>query len=170
MRCFAPHERCVPTAACSDRRLRAPRRGRALKGDILVSCDGLARSHGARVLFEGVSFGVFEGDRVGLVGPNGSGKSTLLGIVAGLEPPDAGKVSRRRMLRVGYVPQSPEIPEDRSAQQVVSEGLVGLGLSEHEVMGRAATWLGRAGLTSPEQPADTLSGGWRKRLILAREL
>ena len=58
--------------------------------ELLLSCQDLAKAFGAPPLFEGLSFGIFEGDHIGLVGPNGSGKSTLLRILAGAEPPTAG--------------------------------------------------------------------------------
>ncbi len=138
--------------------------------EILLSCDSLARSHGARTLFEGVSLGVFEGDRIGLIGPNGSGKTTLLRMLADLESPDAGTVSRRRHLRLGLVDQSPEIALDQSVEQVVIAGLADLHLSEHEVAARVAVALGRAGFVDHEARAGSLSGGWRKRLAIARAL
>ncbi len=56
---------------------------------------------------------IHDGDRIGLVGPNGSGKSTLLRVLAGLEAPDAGAVSFRRLTRLAYVPQHPEFAERR---------------------------------------------------------
>ena len=75
--------------------------------ELLLSGQDLAKAFGAAPLFEGLSFGIFEGDHIGLVGPNGSGKSTLLKILAGLEPPSAGTRSVRKRLRIGYVPQDP---------------------------------------------------------------
>jgi ATPase subunit of ABC transporter with duplicated ATPase domains len=76
---------------------------------VRVQLAGITKSYGARVVLDGVTFGVGAGDRVGLVGPNGVGKSTLLRIVAGLEQADAGTVSRSPApLTVGYLPQEPE--------------------------------------------------------------
>ena len=72
---------------------------------ILLSCQDLSKSFGARPLFEGLSFGLSEGERTGLIGPNGTGKSTLLKILAGRETPDSGAVTPRRGLRLGYLAQ-----------------------------------------------------------------
>ena len=72
---------------------------------ILLGCQSITKAFGAGPLFRDLSFGFFEGDRVGLVGPNGSGKSTLLAILAGLESPDSGTVSARRGLVLAHVPQ-----------------------------------------------------------------
>src|SRR2546423_1697901 len=72
---------------------------------LLLSCEAISKAFGARSLFDGLTFGLFEGDQAGLVGPNGSGKSTLLKILAGVTPPDAGSRSVRGGGRVGYGPQ-----------------------------------------------------------------
>src|SRR4029077_14770020 len=77
---------------------------------VLLSCESVSKQYGARPLFERLTFGLFEGDRVGLVGPNGSGKSTFLRILAGLEEPHAGTRSVRKGTRIGYVSQDPVFP------------------------------------------------------------
>src|SRR2546430_13830856 len=77
---------------------------------LLLSCESVSKAYGTRPLFEDLSFGLAEGDQVGLVGPNGSGKSTLLKILAGLESPDRGTRSVRGNVRVGYRPQDPVLP------------------------------------------------------------
>ncbi|HEX5716014.1 MAG TPA: ATP-binding cassette domain-containing protein, partial [Thermoanaerobaculia bacterium] len=63
---------------------------------VLLTCESLTKGFGAHPLFEGLSFGLSEGDRVGLIGPNGSGKSTFLRILAGMEEPDSGTRAVRR--------------------------------------------------------------------------
>ncbi len=136
----------------------------------LLCCEGIGKAYGVQPLFEGVSFGLFEGDRVGLVGPNGSGKTTLLKILAGIEAPDAGSRSQRKLLRLGYVPQDPSSSGDRTVEAILREALAPEHLEDFESAGRIAATLGRAGFTDREQRADALSAGWRKRLAIAREL
>ncbi|HYU32873.1 MAG TPA: ABC-F family ATP-binding cassette domain-containing protein, partial [Thermoanaerobaculia bacterium] len=137
---------------------------------LLLSCEAVSKQFGARPLFESLTFGLSEGDRVGLVGPNGSGKSTLLKILAGLEEPDSGSRSVRKGVRAGYVPQDPVFPADMTVEAVLVEALAGEPLEEFEKSGRAALVLGRLGFGDPAQTVGTLSGGWNKRLAIAREL
>jgi len=135
---------------------------------LLLSCEAVSKAYGTRSLFEELSFGLFEGDQVGLVGPNGSGKSTLLKILAGLEPPDGGTRSVRGGVRVGYVPQDPILPAGVAVEDVIGEALVGVDAGERP--GRIAQALGRAGFDDGRAEVDTLSGGWTKRLAIARAL
>src|SRR5437762_1387785 len=76
---------------------------------VLLSCRDLTKSYSARLLFKGITLGLFEGERTGLIGPNGSGKSTLLRILAGLEHADEGELTARRGLHLGYVAQEDEL-------------------------------------------------------------
>jgi ABC transport system ATP-binding/permease protein len=138
--------------------------------ELLVSCQDLSKAFGAAPLFEGLSLGVFEGDHVGLVGPNGSGKSTLLRILAGLEEPSSGARAARKRLCIGYVPQDPTFAPDAKVASVLREALSDQHLDEHEKDGRVAVAMGKAGFVDAEQAVTTLSGGWRKRLAVAREL
>lgn len=138
---------------------------------VLLSCEGIAKSFGSRPLFEGLSFTLAEGDHVGLVGPNGSGKSTLLKILAGLETADAGTRAVRRGARIGYVPQDPVFTPGRSVEEVVASALDDLhALDDYEKSSRVALALGKSGFTDRALLTDALSGGWRKRLAIAREL
>ena len=138
--------------------------------ELLLSCQEIGKAFGARPLFEGLSFGVFEGDRVGLVGPNGSGKSTLLKILAGLEVPDTGTRAVRKRLRVGYVPQDAVFPDAATPESVLTAALSDAHLEDFEKATRVEVLLSRAGFTDPRQSVGTLSGGWKKRLAVAREL
>ena len=135
---------------------------------VLLSCESLTKSYTSRPLFENLTFAIAEGDHVGLVGPNGSGKTTLLKILAGIEAPDAGTRALRKGVRVGYVPQDPVFAPGRTVEEVVVENA--RAEEEYERHARAAQVLGMAGFTDRAMLTDALSGGWRKRLAIARAL
>ena len=78
----------------------------------ILQVENLTKSFGDLVLFENISFGLSEGQRVGLIAKNGSGKSTLLNILSGKEGYDGGTISFRRDIRVGYLEQDPQYPEE----------------------------------------------------------
>jgi ATP-binding cassette subfamily F protein uup len=137
---------------------------------VLLSAQGLTRAFGPRPLFADLSLDLRTGERVGLIGPNGSGKSTLLRLLAGLDVPDAGTRSVRRTARLGYVAQDDAFAPGQTVGDVVRAALAGEPVEEHERDTRVAITLTQVGFADPDQPADTLSGGWRKRLALAREL
>src|SRR6516162_11097349 len=137
---------------------------------LLLSVQELSKSYGHRPLFAGLSLDLRAGERVGLVGPNGAGKSALLRLMAGREGPDAGTRSVRRGARVGYVSQDDVFAPGETARTVLLSALAEEPVEEHERETRVATILTRMGFTDAAQPADALSGGWRKRLALAREL
>jgi ATP-binding cassette subfamily F protein uup len=143
----------------------------------LIHAQGLAKSFGARPLFEEVALTVSEGDRVGLIGPNGSGKSTLLKILAGCETSDGGMLTLRKGLGIGYVAQNDVFPALATPLSVVSDALRGEGdiAPEHdheapERETRAELALAKVGFPRFDQQVSDLSGGWRKRLAIAREL
>jgi len=135
---------------------------------LLLSCDRVSKAYGARSLFDDLSFGLIEGDQAGLVGPNGSGKSTLLKILAGVTTPDRGARSLRGGLRIGYVPQDPLFEAGLRIDDVLASALT--GVDEEDRPGRLAQARGRAGLVDGGTRVETLSGGWKKRLAIAREL
>jgi ATP-binding cassette subfamily F protein uup len=137
---------------------------------LLLSCQDLSKSFGSRLLFDRISLGLSEGDRLGLIGPNGSGKTTLIEILAGKQAPDAGVVSVRKTTAIGYVPQDAAFPPDRTVQSILEEAASKLRLEEHEIDGRIAATLGRVGFQDPQIETSALSGGWRKRLAIAAEL
>jgi ATP-binding cassette subfamily F protein uup len=136
---------------------------------VLLSVESLTKRYGLHPLFQALSFTLVEGERVGLVGPNGSGKTTLLKILAGLEEPDGGSRALRRGARLGYVPQDPVFPEDRTLEEVLTAALPA-ETEEAERLGRVRATLGRAGLMDAGQRVAGLSAGWRKRLAVARAL
>jgi ATP-binding cassette subfamily F protein uup len=136
---------------------------------MLLVGRNLAKWYGPRLLFSGITLGLEEGARVGLIGANGSGKSTLLRVLAGLEQPDEGELVARKQLRVGYVPQEDTFEPGHSAAACVFAAIDD-HLDDHERHVRAAILLDRAGFIDPSQTVETLSGGWRKRLAIVREI
>src|SRR3954447_22236059 len=115
---------------------------------MLLTGRNLSKSYGPRLLFSGITLGLSEGERIGLIGANGSGKSTLLRIFAGLETPDEGELVSRRQLRTGYVPQEDEFDPARSCLDCVADQ-VDAHLDEHERHLRASILLDRAGFSDP---------------------
>jgi ATP-binding cassette subfamily F protein uup len=143
---------------------------------ILFTARELGHAFASRALFNGISFTVGDGDRIGLIGPNGAGKSTLMRILAGQITPDNGEVARRAGLRVGYLSQSPTFPPGLTVHEAVRAGL-----TSAEDDARVDEILAKLDLNGDEAEAskhkphsnklvDELSGGWRKRVALAREL
>jgi ATP-binding cassette subfamily F protein uup len=137
---------------------------------LLASCNALTKTFGSRTLFENISLGISDGERLGLIGANGSGKSTLLKILSGHLDPDSGTVSLRRNVRVGYVAQETEFPPGQTVMETIAQALEGERLDDLERSARINTTLGRAGFADGSVAADALSGGWRRRLAIAREL
>jgi ATP-binding cassette subfamily F protein uup len=137
---------------------------------VLLSAHELTKAFGLRPLFAGLSLHLAAGERIGLIGPNGAGKSTLLKILAGQEPADAGTVTARRSTRIGYVPQDDVFPADQTARGVLLAALAHERADDYELMPRVERVLTQVGFADREQLAANLSGGWRKRLGLARAL
>ena len=137
---------------------------------LLLSCQGIAKAYSAAPLFSDLSFGVHDGDRIGMVGPNGCGKSTLLRVMAGLEESDEGNVSLRRMTRLAYVPQHPKFPAARTVTQILCAAIEATEPDETARLSRARAVLGRCGFPDPEAMPAIFSGGWQKRLAIAEAL
>jgi ATP-binding cassette subfamily F protein uup len=136
----------------------------------LFRADSLGKSFGHRKLFQGISISFDDGERTGLVGPNGSGKSTLLKILAGIEHPDAGELTIRRNLKLGYLPQADLFKAGSTIQQVMVDALADSHLDEHDRDVEIAILLDKVGFNDCDQIVDTLSGGWKKRLAIARAI
>ncbi|MGL6097918.1 MAG: ABC-F family ATP-binding cassette domain-containing protein [Fimbriiglobus sp.] len=137
---------------------------------VLLSAQDLAKSYAHRPLFRGLALDLRAGEKVGLIGPNGAGKSTLLKILAGVEVPDDGIRTVRRGTRIGYVTQDDTFPEGKTVAEVIVDWLADDGLEDYERESRAAIALTQVGFDDHEQAASSLSGGWRKRLAIARAL
>lgn len=137
---------------------------------ILLSCESISKAYGVKPLFAGLTLALHEGDHMGVVGPNGSGKSTLLKILAGIEAPDSGSRTARRQLQIGYVGQESALNPNRTVEEELTEPLLAVGIDPHEQAGRIARALSIGAFLQGDQPVGTLSGGWRKRLVIVRSL
>ncbi|WP_290158543.1 ABC-F family ATP-binding cassette domain-containing protein [uncultured Duncaniella sp.] len=135
-----------------------------------LQVENLTKSYGDRMLFDSVTFGVNEGDKIGLIAKNGTGKSTLLRILSGAEAPDSGNVTFRNGLRVGFLAQMPEFEKGMS---IMDNLLDTVKPEEHEEWGhedRIRQMLSQLGIENPGQDVDHLSGGQIKRVALAQVL
>jgi ABC transport system ATP-binding/permease protein len=132
----------------------------------LVTCEAVSKAHGTTALLDGVTLGVGEGERIGVVGRNGSGKTTLISILAGLEDPDSGRVVRSGGTTVALLRQHAHLPAGATVREVV------LGDAEvHEWAGDAGVREVLDGLGMPglglDSRVDDMSGGERRRVALA---
>jgi ABC transport system ATP-binding/permease protein len=139
----------------------------------LVNLETVRKSYGVRPLLDGVSLGVHAGDRIGVLGTNGSGKTTLLEVLAGIEPPDEGRVSHARSLRMAVVTQRGDPDHDKATVREVALARWTHG-PEHEWAAdpRVRAVLDGLGLTAVglDAPVARLSGGERRRVALAAAL
>lgn len=133
----------------------------------VLSLQNITKSFGSRTLFEGLSFGVFPGEKIGLLGSNGAGKSTLLKIIVGALKPDDGQVHLKKNLSLCHIPQTENFSANQSAQQFVESKLIASGRDSEEASIQTSIALGVAGFENPQEPTSSLSGGWKKRLQLA---
>ncbi len=138
----------------------------------ILSVQGLTKSFAARPLFKNLNFGIFENAKVCLVGPNGAGKSTLMKILAGLETADAGMVTKRSATKVAYLEQSPTFKDGQTLFECALEKAQ--HPDEWEAQSMAHEWISKCGFLDEGYTEYTvvndLSGGWKKRAALMREL
>ncbi|NLK28040.1 MAG: ABC-F family ATP-binding cassette domain-containing protein [Clostridiales bacterium] len=135
----------------------------------LLTIENMSKSYTERMLFDQVSFGINEGDKVGVIGINGTGKSTLLKIIAGLEEPDMGTVTKGKKVRIGYLAQTPIFDNNLS----ILENVVLNQKAEEEyrnLEGEAKAMLTKLGILDTDASPMILSGGQKKRVALVRTL
>ena len=134
----------------------------------LLGCEKVRVEFPTKTVFDNVSLGIDEGDRIGIVGRNGDGKSTLLSLLSGALEPDEGRVVRNGSVRVGLLGQTDDLRDD----DTVHHALVG-DAPEYEWAGDARIRDILDGLVSDipwDAEIGTLSGGQRRRVDLARLL
>lgn len=135
----------------------------------LITIEHVSKSYTERMLFDDVSLGINEGDRIGIIGINGTGKSTFLKLLAGLEEPDAGTVIKGKEVRISYLPQNPVFSDDKTLLENIVDGLVHPE-EYRDIPGEAAAMLRKLGIFETDAKPSTLSGGQRKRAALVRTL
>ena len=133
----------------------------------ILNMEHISKVYGDKVIFDDISVGIHQGDKIGIIGINGTGKTTFLRILAGLEEADEGQVVRQNGLRLSYLSQHPQFPEGATILSYVSEGK------------REEDWnpetdahmvLNKLGIADHEEEIAHLSGGQKKRVALARVL
>ncbi len=135
----------------------------------LLTIESMSKSYTERMLFDHVTLGINEGERIGVIGINGTGKSTLLKIIAGLEEPDSGTVTKGRKVRIGYLSQTPQFDNKLS----ILQNVVLNQKAEDEyrnLEGEANAMLLKLGIADPSISPEVLSGGQKKRVALVRTL
>jgi len=131
----------------------------------LLGAERIRLSFATTEVFQDLTIGVQEGDRIGIVGKNGDGKSTLLRLFAKIQEPDAGQITKRSDVRIGMLDQL----DDFAPEQTISQVVIG-DLAEHEWAGNAKVRDIFSGLLSDfdfDQKVSELSGGQRRRVALA---
>jgi len=135
----------------------------------LITASDISKTLGTKTLFEGLSFGINEKERIGLIGTNGAGKSTLLKILSGYIESDTGELKYRNKMVVSYVPQEEVFDPSLNVEEVVVESLKHRkDFSKEDLNTKAQIQLSLCGFEDLEQKTKSLSGGWRKRLSLAK--
>lgn len=135
----------------------------------LVTIEHVSKSYTERMLFEDVSLGINEGDRIGIIGINGTGKSTFLKLLAGVEEPDAGTIVKGKEVRISYLPQNPVFSDEKTLLENIVDGLVHPE-EYRDIPGEAAAMLRKLGISETGIKPSLLSGGQRKRAALVRTL
>lgn len=162
-----------------------------------LQIENLTKSYGDRLLFADVTFGVNQGDKIGLIAKNGTGKTTLLQIIAGEESPDSGNIVFRNDIRVGYIPQTPHLDDEKTIIEACLsiDSPIGKAISAYEsalasgdseainscmpLMDSLNAWdyderlkqmLHQLRITDPTAIVGTLSGGQKKRAAIAHTL
>lgn len=135
---------------------------------MLLSAENITKSYSEKILLNGVSLYINEGDKIGVIGINGTGKSTFLKIIARLEEPDSGIISKNPGVRAEYLQQNPVWEENLTVLEHVflDASAEFKDLKDYE----AKTVLSKLGINEYDKPVSQLSGGQRKRVAIATVL
>ena len=133
----------------------------------ILNLEHISKIYGDKVIFDDISYGIHQGDKIGIIGINGTGKTTFLRILAGLEEADEGQVITQNGLRITYLPQHPQFPEGATVLSYVTQGQTDKSWNPET---EAHMVLNRLGITDHEEEISHLSGGQKKRVALAAVL
>ena len=135
----------------------------------LLTIENMSKSYTDRVLFDNISLGINEGDKIGVIGINGTGKSTLLKIIAGVEEGDSGTITKGKKVRIAYLAQTPVFDETLSILQNVIKDKTA-DEEYRNLEGEAIKMLEKLGIYDVHGSTTHLSGGQKKRIALVRTL
>ena len=133
----------------------------------ILNIEHISKIYGEKVIFDDVSCGIHDGDKIGIIGINGTGKTTLLRMIAGTEQPDEGQIVRQNGIRMAYLAQNADFQEDADVLSCVMEEN---SQNEWTAQSDAKAILNRLGIVDHTQKIGHLSGGQKKRVALARTL
>lgn len=133
----------------------------------ILNIEHVSKIYGEKVIFDDISCGIQEGEKVGIIGINGTGKTTFLRMIAGQEGPDSGQVIRKNGVRLAYLSQNPEFPPNAT---VLSYAYEGIPESDWTAKSEVKSVLNQLGITEHDAKIETLSGGQKKRVALAKTI
>ena len=133
----------------------------------ILNIEHVSKIFGEKTIFDDVSFGTQEGDKIGIIGINGTGKTTLLRMIAGVEEPDEGQIVKQNGIRLAYLPQHPVFPKDAT---VLSYAFDGIAENDWTLKSEVKSALNKLGITNHEMKIEHLSGGQKKKVALAKTL
>jgi ATPase subunit of ABC transporter with duplicated ATPase domains len=140
-------------------------------GDVVIEAEGLRKGFGRKLLIEELSFALPPAGIVGVIGPNGAGKTTLFRMIVGEEQPDAGRLKLGESVKLAYVDQSRDaLDGEKTVWEEVSGGLDEIEVGPRRIGSRAYTSGFNFKGSDQQRRVDTLSGGERNRLHLAKLL
>lgn len=134
----------------------------------ILNIEHISKIYGEKCILDDVSYGIQEGDKIGIIGINGTGKTTFLKIIAGLETADAGQVVTKNGVQIAYLPQNPVFTKEETVLSYVMAGKI--QKEEWKMASEAKRILNRLGLLEHGADVQQLSGGQKKRAALARTL
>ena len=133
----------------------------------ILNIEHVSKVFGEKTIFDDVSSGIQEGDKIGIIGINGTGKTTLLRMIAGVEEPDSGQIIKQNGIRLAYLSQHPSFPEGAT---VLSYAFDGIAENDWALKSEVKSALNKLGITDHDMKMEHLSGGQKKKVALAKTL